>query len=329
MKKEIKIGIVALLALVVAYFGFSFLMGIQVFNSGPTYHAVYQSANGITQDKDIIMNGITVGKVTNVELDPTSGGRVFVSFFIDHENVRVTDSTVARISSLDLFGSKAIVLSNTGAGNYLEDGDTLIAESESDLRSAVDERLRPLEQKTNSLIGSVDSLVTSIQIILDEDTRNNLSSSFKRINSTVSIFEGTVNRVDTIVESEAKRLDSIMYNVNSITYNLEQNSGKINKIIHNFSSISDSLAKANIAQTFSKAGNAMERTASIMEKIDKGEGTAGMLINNDSLYHQLNEASLELDKLLEDIRVNPERYMHFSVFGRKDKSGRKPKKKER
>ena len=329
MKKEVQIGLVAIIAIAVAYYGFSFLLGKQILRKGTQFYALYPSSGGIAIDNHVKLNGISVGKVNKVSLSDKKDGSVLVGFYIDHDNAAVTDSTIAKVASLDLFGTMAVILQNTRAGNVLGDGDTVMSEVEGDLKSAVDERLRPLEEKTNALIGSMDSLVSSIQIILDEDTRKNLHSSFKSINKSLKVFERTAGTLDASVEKETKRFDSILYNINSITANLNNNNERIDNVLKNFSDISDSLAKADITGTFDKAGKTLESVAVVMEKIEKGEGTMGMLINNDSLYNNLNESSAELDKLLEDIRVNPNRYVHFSVFGRKEKSAEKPKKKER
>ncbi len=329
MKKEVQIGLVAIIAIAVAYYGFSFLLGKQILRKGTQFYALYPSSGGIAIDNHVKLNGISVGKVNKVSLSDKKDGSVLVGFYIDHDNAAVTDSTIAKVASLDLFGTMAVILQNTRAGNVLGDGDTVMSEVEGDLKSAVDERLRPLEEKTNALIGSMDSLVSSIQIILDEDTRKNLHSSFKSINKSLKVFERTAGTLDASVEKETKRFDSILYNINSITANLNNNNERIDNVLKNFSDISDSLAKADITGTFDKAGKTLESVAVVMEKIEKGEGTMGMLINNDSLYNNLNESSAELDKLLEDMRVNPNRYVHFSVFGRKEKSAEKPKKKER
>jgi len=329
LKKEVQIGLVAIIAIAVAYYGFSFLLGKQILRKGTQFYALYPSSGGIAIDNHVKLNGISVGKVNKVSLSDKKDGSVLVGFYIDHDNAAVTDSTIAKVASLDLFGTMAVILQNTRAGNVLGDGDTVMSEVEGDLKSAVDERLRPLEEKTNALIGSMDSLVSSIQIILDEDTRKNLHSSFKSINKSLKVFERTAGTLDASVEKETKRFDSILYNINSITANLNNNNERIDNVLKNFSDISDSLAKADITGTFDKAGKTLESVAVVMEKIEKGEGTMGMLINNDSLYNNLNESSAELDKLLEDMRVNPNRYVHFSVFGRKEKSAEKPKKKER
>ncbi len=329
MKKEVQIGLVALTAIAVAYFGFSFLLGKQILRKGDQFYAVYPSSGGIAVDNHVKLNGISVGKVNEVELTSEGDGAVLVGFYIDHESVRITDSTVAKIASLDLFGTMAVVLSNTSVGNPLASGDTVASQVQGDLRSVVDERIRPLEKKTNELIGSMDSLVHSIQLILDHETRQNLQNSFKSINKSLQVFESTANTLDASVEKETKRIDSILLNVNAIAENIKQNEENITNVLSNFSNISDSLAKADIVGTFDKAGKTMNNVSDIMEKIDRGEGTMGMLINNDSLYNNLNEATLELDKLLEDMRVNPKRYMHFSVFGRREKPAEKPNMKER
>lgn len=252
-----------------------------------------------------------------------------MGFRVTNKTVKVTENTIARISSLDLFGSKAITLQGEMMGDPAKTGDTLNSAIEGDLKAEVDKRLQPLEKKTNDLIGSIDSVVTIVQAILNEDARTNLTQSFESINRSFRTFETTLKRVDTLVISERQKFDTIVSNMNSIVSNIEGNNERIDTILRNFSSISDSLVKADIIGTVDKAGNAMESVASVMKKIDEGKGSAGLLVNNDTLYRNLESATLELDKLLEDMRVNPKRYVHFSVFGRKEKPAEKPKKKER
>jgi phospholipid/cholesterol/gamma-HCH transport system substrate-binding protein len=317
------------ITLVVAVVGFSYLQGSSIFETGRQFYAVYDRVDGLSQDNYVQLNGYNIGKVNSIKLHSNGSGKIVVGFRVTNNTVKVTDKTVARISSLDLFGSKAITLQGGMEGTPAKAGDTLKSAIEGDLKAEVDKRLQPLEKKTNDLIGSIDSVVTIVQAILNEDARTNLTQSFESINRSFRTFETTLKRVDTLVISERQKFDTIVSNMNSIVSNIEGNNERIDTILRNFSSISDSLVKADLVGTIDKAGTAMESVASVMKKIDEGKGSAGLLVNNDTLYRNLESATLELDKLLEDMRVNPKRYVHFSVFGRKEKPAEKPKKKER
>ncbi|RMG79856.1 MAG: hypothetical protein D6707_07420 [Bacteroidetes bacterium] len=132
-----------------------------------------------------------------------------------------------------------------------------------------------------------------------------------------------------MIASEKQRIARIFSNLESITNNIRRNNENLDKVINNFATISDTLAKAHIAQAITNASIALTQVSSIIEKINNGEGSLGMLVNNDSLYINLEQASLEMDKLLEDIRVNPQRYRVFTLFPYKEKEKDKPKKKKR
>jgi phospholipid/cholesterol/gamma-HCH transport system substrate-binding protein len=329
MSNEVKVGLVAVLAIVSAYFGFNYLKGIEIFQDSRTYYAIYPRIDGLSADNTVQLNGVKIGRVRNIQLLTNGTGNIVVEFEINNNSVPVTEDAVARIASLDLFGSKAISLQLGQSDIVLESGDTLTSEIEGDLKAEVDKRLRPLEQKTNDLIGSIDSLVTIVQSILNEDAAQNLSESFSSINRSFQTFETTLKRVDTLVVAEREKFDAIINNMNGIVANIEQNNENITAILTNMNTLSDSLVEADLVGTINNAGKAMENVASVMQKIDNGEGTIGLLVNNDTLYNNLESATLELDLLLEDMRVNPKRYVHFSVFGKSEKPKDKPEKKER
>jgi len=159
--------------------------------------------------------------------------------------------------------------------------------------------------------------VTIFQAILDENTRSNLRKSLNSIRGTLQSLETTAFRLDTLVVEEKVKFSSIIGHVEAITGNLEANNEQIANIVQNFSALSDSLLQSNIRTVIDNASKAMSQVNAITEKINSGEGTMGMLINNDTLYNNLSSASEQLDLLLEDLRVNPDRYVRVSVFGGK------------
>ena len=327
--KEIKVGVVVIVGLAALYFGFNFLKGVDVLSDKRQYYAIYPRVDGLSTDNPVQINGFKIGRVSSIDLMDDNSGNILVAFDITKKDLEIPVNSVALIASLDLFNSKAISLKRGDSPVQAESGDTLISEIEGDLKAEVDKRLRPLEQKTESLIGSIDSVVTIVQTILNEDARQNLTESFQSINRSFQSLETTTKRLDTIIVNEQAKISSILTNVNSIAANFEDNNQELTRVINNFSEISDSIAAANLVETINNASMAMDQVASVMNKIDNGEGTVGQLVNNDTLYYNLEAATLELDKLIEDMRVNPKRYVHFSVFGRREKAENKPKKKER
>ena len=176
--------------------------------------------------------------------------------------------------------------------------------------------LLPTKTKAENLIVSIDSIMQTIQSVIGKGSKNNLKAIIENLKSTTE-------NVDGLVAEQKIRLSSIMANIESISGGLRKNESKLNHIIQNFDAISDSLAKANLKSTINKTDKTMNELSAIMEKINSGKGSLGMLVNNDSLYVNLNSTSKDLDKLFIDLKENPNRYVHFSVFGKKEKKKKK------
>jgi phospholipid/cholesterol/gamma-HCH transport system substrate-binding protein len=323
--KEAKAGILIVVAIALFVYGYNFLKGSDIFSSKKKYFAVYNNVDGLLVSNPIQINGYKVGQVKATKLLNDGTGRILVEFAVD-KTLDIPKNVIARIYSFDLLGSKAIKLEFTPSKELTQDGDTLRTDKEDDLKTSVDKRLGPLQKKAEGLISNIDSVMVVINHILNRSAGDNLEKSFESIRRSLETFERTSIRLDTLVKSQQYRISNIFGKIESISTNLAHNNDKITKVLTNFESISDSLAKSNLKSTVNNANKALADAAVIMTKIKKGEGSMGMLINNDSLYRKLDKSAEDLDKLLVDMKENPSRYVHFSVFGKKDKSKNKTKK---
>ena len=198
--------------------------------------------------------------------------------------------------------------------------DTLTSSIEASLQDAVNQQIAPLKNKAEDLIGSIDSAITTVKSIFNTQAQQDIGSSITNIKQSLDVFKQTMIDADAMVNENRQSLQRIFSNVESITQNFEINNDKLDQILTNLKSISDSLAGANLQQTVNNASIAMQQVAELMEKVNNGEGSLGALMNNDTLYQNLEAAAYDLDQLMLDMRLNPERYVHFSIFGRKDKS---------
>ena len=327
--KEIKLGITITIASLLLVWGFYFLNGEDIFQKKRQYYSVYQNIGGLGINNNVQISGFNVGRINSIGFNKDGSGSIVVGFFIDNPDVKIPVGSIARIESLDLLGTKVIAIEFGESIEYAESGDTLIADVANSLEDEVSETIAPLKVKTETLLGSIDSAVTIVSAILNKDARTNLSQSFESIKRAINTFEVAAMRLDTLIAEDKIKLNRIFSNLESITGNVKNSNDDITSILDNFASISDSLAKANLSQTVTNANNALTQVSNIFAKINSGEGSLGNLLNNDTLYNNIEQATLELDLLMEDMRVNPERYVHFSVFGRKDKKEDKPEKKPR
>ena len=181
--------------------------------------------------------------------------------------------------------------------------------------------MQPVQKKAELIIGKMDSILTSVNSILNPNFQKNVDKSFNSIASTLSSLESTSKKVDNLVGSEGTRISAILANVEAISGNLKQNNAKISAILNNINSITDQVAAANFKQTIDNANKAVVDLQTIVGKINNGEGTLGLLVNDTKMYDNLNNASKSLDNLMIDLKANPKRYVHFSIFGggKKDK----------
>lgn len=313
--KEFKLGVLFVLTLFLLGWGIEFLRGRNVFTNNREYYGVYDRINGLVVANPVTVNGMEVGQVTEIEFTDDNSGRILVTIEVQ-DDFQIPENSVARIYSSDLMGSKAVGLMLGSANNLAKAGDTLSSSVESGLKDAVNEQVRPIRNKAENLMLSIDTVVTVIQDVFNKETRKDLANSFASIDATLKYLKNTTYNIDTLMTMERDRLAMIVGNLEAITRNIDHNEGKINNIMTNLSTVSDSLARADISATLNKANESIEQITSITRKLNEGQGTAAKLLNNDSVYRNLQEATHEMNMLLLDMKLNPQRYVHFSVFGR-------------
>ncbi len=306
-----------LAAIALLVIGINYLKGGNLFSRTSTFYGVYDHVSGLTPNNPVLVNGFRVGQVTDIELFDQRKGNVLVTFSVDQKKFNFPSDTEARIQSTDLLGSKSLVLKLGQSQTMASSGDTLSVGIETDLMNAVSEEMRPIKLKTEKLLGTIDSVMTVTEELLRVDAKPNLSKSFESIRRTLESLENTSSNLDGLLSSEKGRLGNIFQNLESITANFAKNNDKLGNTISNFSSISDSLVSADIGGVVIDAAKAVDQVASIMEQINSGNGSLGLLLYNDSLYTNLASASDNLDLLMEDMRLNPKRYVQFSMFGKK------------
>lgn len=315
--KEVKIGLFTVLMIGALIWGINFLQGRQIFQSDIVYYGVYQRIDGLQETSPVLLNGFRVGTVEKISLTDGQPAKLIVQFALD-KDVLLPTNTEAQIYSADLMGSKAIRLVSTTKSTYHHSGDTLATSIEGDLKEQVSMQVLPLKRKAEALMADMQEAIEMIKLIFNEKTRENLASSISNIKQTVDNLENATGTIDTIMTNQKWRVEHIIINAESISNNLKSKNAQLANIINNFSSISDTLAKTSFSSTIAETNNALRSFNGVMNKISSGEGSLGLLIKSDSLYNNLDSAAKHLDILIKDINKNPNRYIHFSVFGKKD-----------
>ena len=317
LSKEVKIGLVVTTGIALLFWGVNYLKGKDLFSNEKLVYAVYYQVEGLAASNPVSVNGMKIGLIRNLKLLDDRSGRIVVSMHITNK-VHIPVKSIAQIFSVDILGSKGIRILLSDEKEELKDGDTLNAGIQKSLPDEVSAQVAPIKAKAESLLSSMDSVLLVIREVFNDRTKGNLKKSFESISHSLTSIENIAGNLDTALASKG-RLKTIFGNLESITSNLKNNNEKITLMIDNFSAISDTIAKSNISQTLENTKKTLEQTAGIMQKVNRGEGSLGQLANNDSLYTNLNSSANELKALLSDFRLNPGRYLKFSVisFGKK------------
>ena len=309
----IKIGTLIIIAIMIVIWGISYLKGKDIFKKDDSYYVVYNRINGLTKSSPITINGFKIGIVKHLQFYQDTSEYLVAELMVNN-NYKIRKGSIAQIFSQDFMGTKAIRLLN-GKGNvYFQDGDTIPGSIEGDLMEQVNMEMLPLKRKAESLLSSIDSAITMFRAVFNENTQENLRKTFASIKITISNLESSTFTLDTILTGEKSTLKRIFSNVDSITENLKDNNQEISNIIKNFSSISDSLVKADIAQTMIKADSALYQFNQILSTVNDGDGSIYQLLHNDTLYRNIENASYHLNRLLRDMHENPKRYVNFSLM---------------
>ncbi|MHA8078478.1 MlaD family protein [Aquirufa antheringensis] len=305
---ELKVGFLALLAFLILYFGFNFLKGNDVFSSSRIYYVEYENVDGLMVSNQVMVNGIEVGKVKKVEIQPTKANKILVTLRFSQDIV-IPDKTVAVLSDGALLGGKIIRLRLEGKGNLAEES-FLKGETEVGVTALLKERAIPV-------IANADSLLVSFRQISNKfnHTGTYLNTLLKTSNETVSNINGSVNG---IVTDNRANIAQISANMKTLSTDLMETEKQLRPLLTKFNTVADSLNALKIGKTLKEVDATVLSLKKIVQGLERGEGTAGKLIKNDSLYLGLNKTLIDLDKLLLDFRLQPKRYIGISVFGKKN-----------
>ncbi|GHC50135.1 MlaD family protein [Ulvibacter litoralis] len=304
LTREVKTGILAIGAILLFIFGYSFLKGTNLLQDSRYFYVKYKNVEGLAKSAPVTINGLNVGKVNDINFANNTGGLV-VKFTLDDDFVFSRDSKV-RIYSAGLISGKSLgIFPEYDVNNIAKSGDTLSGEIEGGMLDAVTKALGPLEKKVNVTLATLDTVLIGVSDILDEETRVNLKDAIKNLNATMSSFNGASSKLNTLLANNTEKLDRTFTNLDDMS--------------SNFSKLSDSLAQLETGKLVTDLQHVISKLDGIATGIDNGEGSVGKLLKDDALYNNLEGASKQLEQLLQDVKLNPKRYVHISVFGKKQK----------
>lgn len=302
--KELKVGVLAVVSSVMLYTGINFLKGIDFFSTANRYYVIYDNIAGLNVSSPVVVSGYTVGRVENIKLLPKQGYKLFLTLQVD-KKLELSDSTVALLVETSPLGDKAIELKMKEGKRLLNNNDTISTRTEKGMIASLSDKMAPIMNNVDASMGRINAILSSI----DEN----------KLKNSLDNLEKTTAQVNQMMAENRQNLKNTSQNVSNLTANLVETEKNLKPMLQKFNTVADSLSKAPIKQTVTNANQVMVQMNDVMARVNNGEGTLGKLSKNDSLYNNLNNSANNLDKLLEDLRLRPKRYVHFSLFGRKDK----------
>ena len=307
MSKELKTGIAVVLILCLGYWGFNFLKGQNLLEpASRVFFIEYDNIQGLNKASTVSINGLQVGNVSeiNFNTDISKRGKLVVKIALDND-FKFSKNSVAKIYSTSIIGGESLAIIPSYVGDIAVSGDYLKGEVESDIFTSVGETLNPLKTKVERVIIGADSLLIALNDVLDLKSRDSFKKTILGAETTVSSLNETLSSFNTMIDSTKLDIDIALENTKKITAN--------------FVKVSDTLTKVNFGQTVKTLQTTLENINGLLSGIEKGKGSLGKLATDDTMYNNLSEASEELAALLKEMKLNPKRFVHFSLFGKKAK----------
>jgi len=303
LSKELKTGIIAVIVIGVFIWGFSFIKGSNLFDDNRVFYAEYDNVQGLSPSAPVTINGLKVGTINQIDFHPDKVGRLIVKFSLESK-FKFSKNSIAQIYSPDFISGKSIKIITSMNGSTAVSGDTLVGNVEAGILGALNDQIAPLQSKVESFLINADSLLVGFNNVFDKESQVNLKQSIAKLNSSLSTFKSASNSLDNMLSDNGK-IDSILSNATLASNNLVK--------------LSDSLKEVNIKSTVAELEATLSNFNGILANMKDGKGSMGKLLKDESLYKNLEGASKEMEELLREMKLNPKRFVHFSLFGKKPK----------
>jgi phospholipid/cholesterol/gamma-HCH transport system substrate-binding protein len=304
INKEIKTAALVIGGILLFIYGFSYLKGKSIFKDTKTLYTVYDEVEGLIPGAKVTINGLSIGKISNIDFLPSTT-KILVTMDVRKE-LNFSTESAAMLYEVGLIGGKAIsIVPKFDNNKTIQSGDTLRSEIKPSFTDLINRQIEPLQIKIESMLTNADSLFVGVSNVLDSDTQANLKNTLENLSVTMENLNNASLAAHNILAQNQEQLNATFVNIKDTSENLK--------------SITDSISSAEISRSINQFSKTVAGLNTIVSAIDAGEGTAGKLIRDEALYDNLRAATKELELLMRDLKNHPKRYVHFSLFGKKDK----------
>ena len=301
--KEIKTALLILSGIVIFIFGFNYLKGSSRLDNEINVHTLYADVEGLVVGANVTINGLNVGKIKKIDFDENFE-KIKVSFSLRND-LTFSNQSIAQLYEAGLIGGKAIaILPDYSAARPVQDDDVLPSTIKPGLTELVNQQIAPLQNKLEGLLTSADSLFAGVSNVLNYNTQNNLKLALEGVTQSIDNVNKLSNSLSRVINSNEKVFNSTLSHLEHTTYNL--------------AILSDSLKQMPLASTLQHLEKTTAQIQQLVEKMEKGEGSLGKILNEETLYNKLLYSAEALEALLVDLKSHPKRYVHFSIFGKKE-----------
>ncbi len=304
LSREVKTGVLVIAGILLFIFGYNFLKNSSLFQDGRVFYVKYKNVAGLAISAPVTVNGLQVGKVESIDFIGENGG-LLVKFSVEKDFEFSKNSMVQIYSSGFIGGNNLGIIPDYTSKEMAKSKDTLRGEIQRGMIDGILDKFGPLETSLKSTLSKLDTVLGNLNDVMDEETKENLKSSISNLNSTMASFSGASRDMSSLLRDNKDKLNNTFANLDVTS--------------ENFARLSDSLAQLETGKMIKDLQGVLDKFNNIASDIESGEGSVGKLLKDEKLYDNLTGASKQLEQLLEDMKLNPKRYVHFSLFGKRPK----------
>lgn len=310
ISREIKVAVLVISSIIFFYWGFSFLKGTNILDNTFKCYVKYDNVAGLVPSSPVTINGLIIGKVGQIKIEEK--GKLLVELEITNKDIKISKKAKAQIQGNGIMGGREIaIIDNFNDSAFILNGETIDASVSPALLETLASEITPVKKKLEVMLDDVDVLVKGINNTLDATTQQNLKQSIVALEATLENLKLVSTNIDGLVTENRTGLKSTLTNFNGVSANLNE--------------VTNSLKEAKITETINDLDKTLTDVNVLISNMNQGKGTMGKLLNDEAMYTNLTNTSKELELLLQDLRLNPTRYVNVSVFGKKNKPYIAPK----
>jgi phospholipid/cholesterol/gamma-HCH transport system substrate-binding protein len=307
ISKEVKIGLIAVLILLLSVWGINFLKGKNILKSTDEYYLVFDRIDGLIESGIVSYKGYKVGNIAQIKFDYENSGKFIVRIVLEEKLHIPLQSTVKIKSTSPIVATNELEILFSNSSEFHHSGDTLISQPNRGLM----ETLEPIQNKLTSVLNGIDSLITSVNAVLTPESEESLRNSLTSLDKSLAALKMSLGSNGSLTHS--------FRSLEAVTTSLSKKNPQISSSIDKLANITSSIDSADLGKTILVLDSTLSALQTILDKMSKGEGTMGKMVNDNSLYAHLDSTSNNINELMKDLKEHPNRYVHFSLFGKKDK----------